>query len=71
MDASTYTKTASDKTEMHSDFDSLKRLWTLAGPLRRKVLAGVLFRFAQSFCLGLAFATVIIRSSVNWRRGGA
>ena len=60
MDATTYAKAPTDEPAAHSDLDSLKRLWTLAGPLRGKVLAGVLFRFAQSFCLGLAFAIVIM-----------
>ncbi|MFT4080865.1 ABC transporter ATP-binding protein [Rhodomicrobium sp.] len=46
-------------TEVRSDLESFKRLWALAGPLRGRVLAGIVFRFAQSFCLGLAFATAI------------
>ena len=53
------TARADGEPEVRSDLASLKRLWALAGPLRGKVLAGILFRFAQSFCLGLAFAVVI------------
>ena len=46
--------------EMRSDLASIKRLWALAGPMRGKVLAGIFYRFAQSFCLGLAFGVVIL-----------
>lgn len=49
-----------DAVEVRSDIDSLKRLWALAGPLRSKVLAGVVFRFLQSVCLGLGVAMVIV-----------
>lgn len=48
-----------DEAEVRSDLASLKRLWALAGPRRGQVLTGVACRFLQSFCLGLAFATVI------------
>lgn len=56
---STMTGVASDTNEVRSDFQSLKRLWELAGPLRRKIVKGVAYRFAQSFCLGLGFGTAI------------
>ena len=46
--------------EARSDLASIKRLWALAGPLRGKVMAGIFYRFAQSFCLGLAFGVVIL-----------
>lgn len=46
--------------EIRSDFASLKRLWALAGPLRGNVVLGILFRFAQSFSLGLAFGVTIL-----------
>ncbi|SNY91077.1 ATP-binding cassette, subfamily B [Cohaesibacter sp. ES.047] len=46
--------------ETRSDLASIKRLWALAGPLRGKVMAGIIYRFAQSFCLGLAFGVVIL-----------
>lgn len=55
----TMTGVASDTNEVRSDFQSLKRLWELAGPLRRKIVKGVAYRFAQSFCLGLGFGTAI------------
>lgn len=47
------------ETDVRSDLESLRRLWTIAGPERSQILAGIVFRFAQSFCLGLAFAVVI------------
>lgn len=43
----------------HSDLESLKRLWAAIRPLKNQVIKGVAYRFAQSFCLGLAFAVVI------------
>ena len=42
-----------------SDWNSLRRLWALAGPRRGAVLLGAVFRFAQSICLGLAFVAVV------------
>lgn len=45
--------------EVRSDLASLRRLWALAGPQKRRVLAGLACRFAQSFCLGLALAIAI------------
>ena len=45
--------------DVHSDLASLRRVWRLAGPLRGKVARGVVFRFLQSICLGLAFGGVI------------
>ena len=56
---STMTGMASDHKETRSDFQSLKRLWDLAGPLRGQIVKGIAFRFAQSFCLGLGFGTAI------------
>lgn len=50
---------AAGASEIRSDLANLKRLWVLAGPRRRQVLTGIACRFLQSFCLGLAFATVI------------
>ncbi|WP_334186119.1 ABC transporter ATP-binding protein [Novosphingobium sp.] len=44
---------------IHSDIESLRRVWTLAGPLRAKVLRGILYRFLQSLSLGLSFAAMI------------
>ncbi|WP_319520665.1 ABC transporter ATP-binding protein [uncultured Martelella sp.] len=46
-------------TEIRSDLQSLKRLWALAGPLRSRVAAGIVFRFLQSFSLGIGFAAAI------------
>lgn len=46
--------------EIRSDLASLKRVWVLAGPLRSKVLASVIYRFMQSFSLGLAFGVTIM-----------
>lgn len=58
----------------HTDFQSLVRVWELAGPLRGKMLLGILFRIAQSMCLGIAFGVVvwIVSSlaeghSLSWR----
>lgn len=45
---------------VRSDFASMKRLWNLAGPLRGKVLHGIIYRFIQSFCLGIGFGTAIM-----------
>ncbi|SHO58143.1 ABC transporter ATP-binding protein [Vibrio quintilis] len=48
------------ETEYRSDAESLKRIWALAGPVRRQLIKGILFRFAQSFCLGLGFGAAIM-----------
>jgi len=45
---------------IHSDWQSLKRLWSLAGPLKHQILRGIIFRFLQSFCLGLGYGVAII-----------
>lgn len=45
--------------DVRSDLDSLRRVWALAGPLRGKVLRGILYRFFQSLSLGLAFGAMI------------
>lgn len=42
-----------------SNLASLARLWELAGPLRGGFLLGILFRIAQSLCLGIAFGAVV------------
>ncbi len=57
---STMTGIAPDGGAVRSDLESLKRLWVLAGPLRRTVLIGIAYRFAQSFCLGLGFGAAIL-----------
>jgi len=44
---------------VRSDLESLKRIWVLAGPRRGKVMRGIVFRFAQSLFLGLAFGAVL------------
>ncbi|WP_395396596.1 ABC transporter ATP-binding protein [Novosphingobium sp. BL-8A] len=44
---------------VRSDFASLHRVWTLAGPMRGKVMRGILYRFAQSLSLGLSFGAMI------------
>ncbi|WP_316863333.1 ABC transporter ATP-binding protein [uncultured Cohaesibacter sp.] len=46
--------------EIRSDLASLKRIWVLAGPLRGRVLASIIYRFLQSFSLGLAFGVTIM-----------
>lgn len=48
-----------DTRELRSDLASLRRIWALAGPLRGKVMRGVIFRFLQSICLGLSFGALI------------
>ena len=48
-----------DHKEVRSDFESIARVWALAGPLRGKVTSGIGYRFLQSICLGLAFGGVI------------
>ena len=48
-----------DHKEVRSDFESIARVWALAGPLRGKVASGIGYRFLQSICLGLAFGGVI------------
>ncbi len=48
-----------DHKEVRSDFESIARVWALAGPLRGKVASGIGYRFLQSICLGLAFGSVI------------
>jgi len=45
--------------EIRSDLESLARVWSLAGPLRARVLRGVALRFAQSISLGLSFGALI------------
>lgn len=45
--------------ERHSDWESLKRAWHLAGPLKGRVAAGVAYRFAQSMALGMSFGVVV------------
>lgn len=42
-----------------SDFDSLRRAWALAGPLKARMARGVVFRFLQSIMLGLSFGAVV------------
>lgn len=42
-----------------SDWGSLCRLWTLLGPSRPMMLAGIGLRFLQSLALGVAFAIVV------------
>ncbi|PJC87717.1 ABC transporter ATP-binding protein [Vibrio sp. HA2012] len=62
------TQTLSDDNELlceenpstHSDWQSLHRLWQLAGPLKTQVAKGILFRFIQSFCLGLGYGVAIL-----------
>ncbi|MCE8438761.1 ABC transporter ATP-binding protein [Rhodovulum sulfidophilum] len=46
--------------ESRSDLESLKRAWHLAGPLKRQVSLGVLYRFLQSMMLGLGFGVVVL-----------
>ncbi|MBL3608798.1 ABC transporter ATP-binding protein [Rhodovulum sulfidophilum] len=46
-------------TEIRSDLESLRRAWTLAGPLKGRVARGVGFRFLQSMMLGMSFAVVV------------
>ncbi|MDA5558706.1 ABC transporter ATP-binding protein [Shimia sp. MMG029] len=46
----------SDKTP---EISTLLRVWKLAGDLRRPLALAISFRFAQSFALGLAYATAI------------
>lgn len=48
-----------DNEEIRSELESMKQLWQITGPQRSKVITGIAFRFAQSFCLGLSFAVVI------------
>ncbi|MFT4252463.1 MAG: ABC transporter ATP-binding protein [Caulobacter sp.] len=48
-----------DADRAGSDLDGLRRIWALAGPLRGKVLLGIVHRFGQSLSLGLAFAAAI------------
>ena len=48
-----------DHKEVRSDFESIARVWALAGPLRGKVASGIGYRFLQSIFLGLAFGGVI------------
>ena len=48
-----------DHAPTRSDLESLARVWALAGPLRGRVAIGLLFRFAQSLALGLAFGVVV------------
>ncbi|MCE8471862.1 ABC transporter ATP-binding protein, partial [Rhodovulum sulfidophilum] len=45
--------------EIRSDLESLRRAWTLAGPLKGRVARGVGFRFLQSMMLGMSFAVVV------------
>ncbi|MCE0495707.1 ABC transporter ATP-binding protein [Vibrio salinus] len=49
-----------ETTETHSDWQSLKRLWNLAGPLKHQIVRGIIFRFLQSFSLGLGYGVAII-----------
>ncbi|WP_367348396.1 ABC transporter ATP-binding protein, partial [Sphingobium yanoikuyae] len=51
--------TIAPSQDVRSDLDSLRRVWALAGPLRGKVLRGILYRFFQSLSLGLAFGAMI------------
>lgn len=46
-------------SEIHSDLDSLRRAWALAGPLKGRVARGVVYRFVQSMMLGLSFGAVV------------
>lgn len=60
MTSPTITMTPHDTAQdRHSDFDSLRRVWALAGPQRGKVLRGILYRFFQSLSLGIAFGAMI------------
>lgn len=43
----------------HSDWESLRRAWDLAGPLKTRVAQGIAFRFAQSMMLGLSFGVTV------------
>lgn len=49
-----------DISQPHSDWQSLKRLWHLAGPFKHQIVRGIVFRFLQSFCLGLGYGVAII-----------
>ncbi len=42
-----------------SDLASLRRVWALAGRHRKSVILGLIFRFAQSACLGLAYGVAV------------
>lgn len=42
-----------------SDLASLRRVWAIAGKHRRSVILGLIFRFAQSSCLGMAYAVAV------------
>lgn len=44
---------------IRSDLQSLARVWSLVGPLRRRMAIGILFRFLQSMALGLGFGAVV------------
>lgn len=50
---------AVNTTEIRSDLQSLKRLWGLALPLRAAIIRGLVYRFAQSFSLGIGFGAAI------------
>ncbi|MEF2509442.1 ABC transporter ATP-binding protein [Vibrio mimicus] len=45
---------------LRSDWQSLARLWNLAGPLKIQIAKGIFFRFVQSFCLGMAYGIAIM-----------
>ncbi|WP_439527540.1 ABC transporter ATP-binding protein [Pannonibacter sp.] len=46
-------------TGPRSDLESLVRAWDLAGPLKRRVARGILFKLLQSMTLGASFAVVV------------
>ena len=45
--------------ELRSDLASLRRVWSMVGPMRGRMLAGLGFRFLQSMALGVGFSAVI------------
>lgn len=48
-----------DGSEVRSDLASLKRVWSMVGPMRGRMLIGIGFRFLQSMALGLGFGAVV------------
>jgi len=59
-DAHIISNTIKESSSTRSDWQSMARLWELAGPLKRQVAKGIIFRFIQSFCLGLGYGVAII-----------
>ncbi|MEF2481944.1 ABC transporter ATP-binding protein [Vibrio mimicus] len=45
---------------LRSDWQSLVRLWQLAGPLKIQIASGILYRFIQSFCIGMSYGIAIM-----------